>query len=428
MIPDSVHAALYFGVQAVRSGVSPGMIRRAAKLLDAGPEELDAHIGRRLSATHGAPPDWRAWLARQPMADRAASERRQASAGPVRRPRVEYRKTSGSTGAPFRFMRDREMTAWMDAAMWAVYGWHGIRPGQRHARFWGRPLQAAAARKQRIVDSALARRRLGAFDLSPAAAVRFLERLRSFRPVYAYGYPSLMSRFADHCEDAGVDASRLGLDVAISTGELLTAEARSRIASFFGCRVVNEYGCTESGILAMECEAGVSHVVPVAALPEVVDGDGRAEERGEVAVTDLYGRTGTLLRHRLYDSARSSSSQVACDCGRRLAGLEVDTGRLQSFIRLRDGSSIYGAILAYTVPTTIARFRARQVALDRIEAELVPRASVDPGRAIAECHAAWSARLGPDVRLDLRAVDEIPLTVGGKLRYFVPLEDAGRPE
>lgn len=423
MFPDAVHAALYFGVQAVRSGVSAGMIRRAARLLDGAPEALDAHIGRRLQATHGAPTDWRPWLSRQPLADRAGSERRQPAPAPGRRRRVEHRRTSGSTGAPFRFVRDREMTAWMDAGMWAVYDWHGIRPGQRHARFWGRPLDPGAARKQRLADRALARRRLGAFDLDRDSALGFRERLCRFRPRYAYGYPTLMSRFADHCEAAGVDASSLGLRVVVSTGELLTAAARARLASFFGCRVVDEYGCTESGILAMECEAGVPHAVPVAALPEVVDADGLWTGSGEVAVTDLYGRTGTLLRHRLHDIARWSP-RAPCACGRTLAVLEVDTGRLDGFIRLPDGSSVYDAVLAYTVPATVARFRARQVALDRIEAEVIPRASVDPERAIEECRAAWAAQLGSQVRLELRAVDEIPLTAGGKLRYFVPLEDA----
>lgn len=426
MIPEAVHAALYFGVQAVRSGVSTGMIRRAEALLDGGPDELDAHVGRRVRATHGAPPDWRAWLERQPLADRAVSEQRQPAPGSGGLRRVEHRRTSGSTGAPFRFVRDREMTAWMDAAMWAVYAWHGIRPGQRHARFWGRPLEAAAARKQRLADRALARRRLGAFDLDREGALRFLERLRAFRPRYAYGYPTLMSRFADHCEEADFDASGLGLRLIVSTGELLTDATRARLASFFGCRVVNEYGCTENGILAMECEAGVAHGIPVAALAEVVDGNGRQAERGEVAVTDLYGGTGTLLRHRLHDVARWSP-RGPCACGRTLDRLQVDTGRLDGFIQLPGGGSVYDAVLAYTVPPTVARFRARQVALDRIEAELIPRASVDPRRAVEECRAAWSARLGPDVQLDLRAVDEIPLTAAGKLRYFVPLEDAAGP-
>ncbi len=382
-------------------------------------------MARRLAETYGAPADWRTWLESRPLADRLDSERRQPAPGAARGVRLERRKTSGSTGAPFRFVRDREMTAWMDAVMWAVYGWHGVRPGQRHARFWGRPLEPGAARRQRLVDGLLARRRLGAFDLDRASALRFLDGLRGFRPTYAYGYPSLMSRFVDHCEDAGVDASDLGLGVVISTGELLPPETRSRLGAFFGCPVIDEYGCTEAGILAIECESGTPHAVPVAALAEVIDEAGRAAPEGEVVVTDLFGRAGTLLRHRLYDSARVSAPS-ACACGRTLPELRVATGRLDSFILLPDGRTIYDAVLAYTVPRSVARFRARQAALDRIEADLIPRPAVDPERAVAECRAAWQARLGPDVHLELRVVDEIPPTAGGKLRYFVPLDESSQ--
>lgn len=422
MIPDAAYAALYFGVQAARSGVAPGHIRRAAWLLDGDLAALDTHVGTRLTVTHGADADWRAWLARQPLADRAASEARQPPMHGRETRRLELRRTSGSTGAPFRFVRDREMTTWMDAVMWASYAWHGIRPGQRHARFWGRPIDAGSARRQRVRDSLLARRRLGAIDLTPGSAVEYFRSLLRFRPAYAYGYPSLMSRFADHCESAGLSALDLGIDVVVATGELLTDRTRARLASFFGARVVNEYGCTESGILALECEEAVLHATPIAAYPEVVDPSGAPSDAGEVVVTDLYGRTGTLLRHRLHD-AGSWSTAGSCACGRALPRLRVDEGRLASFVRLPNGDSVHSSFLAYSVPATVARFRCRQVSADRLVAEIVPLAGADPGRAMEDCRRAWADRLGSSMELDVIVVSDIPPTAGGKLRYFVPFEE-----
>src|SRR5690606_4680564 len=120
----------------------------------------------RLRALHGDRVDWD-WLRARPLVDRRTLVPIAEETGRRAGRRVEWRKTSGSTGTPFRFPKDREMTAWMDAAMWALYAWHGVRPGAPHARFWGMPLERGARLRRTAFDRLLNRRRVSAFELSP---------------------------------------------------------------------------------------------------------------------------------------------------------------------------------------------------------------------------------------------------------------------
>lgn len=418
-----LYAGLYYGVQRARGGVRPEEIRRAARLLDADQNGLRAHVEERLAALHDTGPRPMEWLGRQPLVERTELRSRMAELEPTLSGRsYEHRKTSGSTGTPFALVKDRKMTAQMDAAMWAAYRWHGVEPGLPHARFWGMPMAPAARAKTRMSDRLLHRRRLDAFDLAEQRAARFFHALRRFKPAYAYGYPSLIAHFVAECRRAGLDGTELGLHVVIITGELLRDEGRAVMEDFFGCRVVNEYGCTESGVLGMECEEGRMHVIPTAAYPEVVAENGapsRPGEVGEMVVTDLYGRFSPLVRYRLRD--RGVHLDERCACGRALPLIRIDMGRIDSFIRTPQKGPVYDAVLAYTMPQSVQRFRAYQTAVDHLRVEVVPGTTFDPELVPGELRKRWEELLGPGMSVTVQLVDDLPHEPSGKLRYFVPL-------
>lgn len=419
-----LHAGLYYGVQRFRGSVSQPHIREAAVLLDGSADALRAHVQARLGAVHGAVGETMQWLERQPLVDRQSLRDEAALAVAVRGARREVRRTSGSTGVPFALPRDMAMSARMDAVMWAVYAWHGITPGLPHARFWGMPPAGVPRLRRRLSDVVANRLRLDAFDLARGQAVQFHQRLRRFAPAYAYGYPSLIRHFIGECAAAGLDGRELGLRLVISTGELITEAQRRTIADYFGCVVINEYGCTESGVLGFECEAGSMHLIPIAAFPQVVHADGRSTnpgEAGEVVVSDLYGALLPLLRYRLHD--RGALLPGSCACGRALPLLRVDVGRLDDFILTPHRGPVYDAILAYTMPAVVQRFRARQVAPDQLVVELVPGPGFDRAGTPATCRAALELALGPGLSITTHVVDHIPHDPSGKLRYFIPLAE-----
>lgn len=419
---NTVFRGIYFGAQRLRGGVTREMIRNGNGLLDSPRHTWQQHILDRLREVHGVDVDWD-WLRSTRPVERStllptAEELLRSYKG---FPRPEIRRTSGSTGIPFRFPKDPLMSAWMDAAMWSVYAWHGITPGLPSLRFWGAPTSQIGRMKTCARDYLLHRRRISAFDLSPVdLEARFRDYCR-LQPRYAYGYPTLMRSFADLCRERHIDGKDLGLKLVISTGELLTESARSHLREFFGCRVVDEYGCTESGILAFECEFGTMHTIPVAAYAEILsreEGDCQMDLEGEVVVSDLFGELLPLLKYRLHD--RGHVSDASCRCGRELPALSIKSGRIDSFIETPRGK-IYDAILAYTVPREVQRFKVYQTDENHLRAHIVTRPQWGDHDIATKCKLIWEEVIGPEMVVSVEVVDDIPLEDSGKLRYFVPL-------
>ena len=414
---------IYFRAQSLRSGVTREMIRETASLLDSFDYSY-SHVKERLRVQFGCDDDQLGWLRRQPLIDRRTII---TSPAPVAIPRgvsVEHRKTSGSSGTPFHFLKDKRMTAMMDAVMWAAYQWHGISPGDKQARFWGVPQSRSARRQRQLTDFIQNRRRLSAFDVTPNGSVQFFRQLRRFRPTYVYGYPTLIHEFTRHCLAAGLHGSELHIGTIICTGEVLTDNVREDLRSFFEARVVNEYGCTESGVISLTCENGRQHMTPVAVFPEIVDENGlrvAPGETGEVIITDLYGSVSPMIRYRLNDRA-TLSEDAGCPCGRQLPIMKLDAGRVGSLIETPTRGSVYSAILAYTVPAEVLRFLVRQVSIDHLEAVITPGPGFDTKRTPDKCRRAWEEALAPGVSVSVKVVDEIPLAASGKMRYFVPLD------
>lgn len=107
-------------------------------------------------------------------------------------------------------------------------------------------------------------------------------------------------------------------------GEPLTDARRKRISRIWGVPVIEEYGSTETGSLAGECQHGQMHLWADRALFEVYDPDtGKVstEGEGQLVVTPLYREAMPLLRYNLEDNV--SVSYRDCECGWGLPTVRV---------------------------------------------------------------------------------------------------------
>ena len=419
---------LYFSLQSLRNGVGRSQVRVASQLLDGSAVEIRDHITHRLKQTHQPRgDDPLAWLEQQPLMDRGSFNDDATALPWYRRLRqLELKKTSGSSGHPVRLCKDMEMAAQIDATMWALYAWHGIAPGMRHARFWGVPQGRVNQTFRQTLDRALQRRRFNAFQLTEKHVTDFFFELLAFQPRYVHGYPSLVDEFVRVASQESLDGRDLGVRVVFLTGEMLRASVRTRVSRFFGARAVNEYGCSESGLLAFECEAGLCHLIPSAALPEIVDSTNRrlcGSGIGEVVATDLFGSHLPLLRYRLGDRLELKRPE-GCACGRALPVAEISAGRVSSFIIHPSGRQIFAAAIAYSMPPEIRRFQARQVALDSLDIQVEVHPDHSTTATIQSCRSNLRSVVGDEMTLTVRPVDRIPQGPGGKLRYFIPLSDS----
>jgi phenylacetate-CoA ligase len=109
-----------------------------------------------------------------------------------------------------------------------------------------------------------------------------------------------------------------GLRALFTGGEPLTDARRERISRIWGVPVIEEYGSTETGSLAGECQHGRLHLWSDRALFEVYDpqtGTVRTEGEGQLVVTPLYREAMPLLRYNLEDNVSVSYRDCACGWG-----------------------------------------------------------------------------------------------------------------
>lgn len=333
--------------------------------------------------------------------------------------RLSWRSTSGTTGSPLHFCKDHLACSHMDAGMHAVYSWHGIDIGDRQGRIWGSSITLQGGMIQRTKDHLLNRRRLSAFGMTRDKSVVYFRKLERFRPVYFYCYPNAASLFAQHLEQTNVDGKKLGLRAIICTGEPLLSSHRDTLQKTFDCTVVNEYGTTENGILAIECEKGNMHILAQNAVLEFIKDGKRVEdgELGEILVTELHSRSIPFIRYRTGDLGRPLFLKK-CSCGRTLPLMEIIEGRVDDFIIRPDGEKVYDAILAYVLKKSVRQFRATQEALTELVIEIVPDSGYSD-RLESEYGTRLQQYLGPDIHVNFRKVERIEPDRSGKLRYFI---------
>lgn len=340
------------------------------------------------------------------------------STGPSRA-RGSKRSTSGSTGEPLVFGKDRIAARYMDAAMHQVYGWYGIQIGDREGRFWGRAITPFAQLKQLIKDRLLNRRRLSAFQMDDENCARFWKTLHRFRPHYFYCYPNAVFEFADYLRRTGQSGHDLELKAIICTGEVLFPHHETLLSEVFRCPVVNEYGSTENGIIAFRCPEGSMHVLAQNIYLEIVDDDGNPlplGATGHILVTEMHSTDVPFIRYRLGDTGALSPD--ACPCGRAYPVLSIQSGRIDSFIITPTGKKVYDAVLAYAFKHAFKKFRGYQKRQDLLEVEYIPTDGCD-ANVLKGLRRTLSEYLGTDMHVEFKQVQSIRLDRSGKTQYFV---------
>jgi len=320
--------------------------------------------------------------------------------------------TSGSTGVPLRGYFDRHEDDWRQAAERRRMRWWGEDIGSRVAHLSTDHYSRSYVWKRRVLLNA------GHFDctdLSTPALSRLYRDLVRFRPEALRGRPGTLAHVARFVLDR--DAGRaLGLRAVWSLAEVLYPDQRALIARAFGCPVVDAYGSSENGLIAVECPEGRMHILAENLYLEsraVADG----EEIPEILVTNLHNQGMPLIRYAIGDLGAPIAER--CPCGRGLPLLALAGGRTADVVvlpggRVLDSTALVGVM--EHLPRPARQFRIVQEDLDRFTILL----AMDPTEEIAMVVARlFSQVLGFRPRIDVRIVDSIPAEPTRKLRRFV---------
>ena len=330
--------------------------------------------------------------------------------------------TGGSSGEPLIFHFGRERQASDAAGRMRARRWWGVEPGEREVYLWGAPIELNRTDRIKILRDRLVNQLLlNAFEMSPSAMDRYLEAIEAWQPRCLYGYASSLALLAAHAEARGREPRLPVLRVVCATGEALYPHQRELLQRVFGAPVANEFGSRDIGFTAHEAPGGQMLLMSESHIVEALDEAGSpvaAGEAGEAVITSLVSAAQPFVRYRTGDVVRLSTATAAD--GRGLHVIDEVAGRKTDFVVAPDGRIMHALALIYVVRALpgIAQFKCVQRALDRIEVQIVPAAGWDDAGAHAVV-AGMQARLGDDVAVEVRLLEDIPPERSGKHRYVV---------
>jgi len=220
---------------------------------------------------------------------------------------VYINRTSGSSGDPFIFAKDKFCHALVWSSIYYRFGWYGLDMNTAYqARFYGYPLEFLNKYKVKLKDFFSNRFRLPIFDLSDKALEEFVAVFKSKKFHYINGYTSSIVMMAKYLEKENIILKTIcpTLKVCIVTSEMLFDEDKILLEKQLGVQVVNEYGASELDIIAFQNKEDEWIVNNENLFVEILDDQNNPlpfGEEGNIVVTALYNKAHPFIRYKIGD-------------------------------------------------------------------------------------------------------------------------------
>ncbi len=220
---------------------------------------------------------------------------------------VYVNKTSGSSGDPFVFAKDK----FCHALTWSIiqdrFSWFNLDfNSSRQARFYGIPLDKKGYYKERLKDVLGSRFRFSVYDLSDFAFEKHLKKFKITNFDYINGYTSSIVQFAKFLEQKGLVLKTVcpTLKACVVTSEMLFENDKLLMEKQFGVPVINEYGASELDLIAFQNRKDEWIVNSETLFVEIVDEYNQVlpyGEEGRVIITSLYNKAHPFIRYDIGD-------------------------------------------------------------------------------------------------------------------------------
>ncbi len=267
---------------------------------------------------------------------------------------VYINKTSGSSGDPFIFAKDK----FCHALTWAIikdrFGWFNLDfNASKQARFYGIPLDKKGYYKERVKDALSNRFRFSVFDLSDAAFENLLNKFSSTSFDYINGYTSAIVQFAKFLERKNIVLNSIcpSLKACVVTSEMLFDDDKTLMETQFGVPVIKEYGASELDLIAFQNPKGEWQINSETLFVEILDKNDNIlplGEEGRVVITSLYNKAHPFIRYDIGDIGMLSKQSTT-----KKPVLETLIGRTNDIAILPSGKRAAGLTFYYITKSII---------------------------------------------------------------------------
>ena len=337
---------------------------------------------------------------------------------------VFVNKTSGSSGDPFIFAKDKDCHALTWASIIYRFGWYGIDFNKSYqARFYGIPLDFMGNKKERLKDFLSNRFRFSIFDLSDDVLEKVLRKFQKTNFDYINGYTSSIVLFAKFLQTKNIVLKTVcpTLKVCLVTSEMLFEEDKVLMEKQFGVPVVNEYGASELDLIAFENTKDEWQVNSETLFVEVLDEYNQPVpngKEGKIVITSLYNKAHPFIRYEIGDvGILDEKSTFKKPILKKLIGRTNDVAILPS------GKKSPGLTFYYVTKSIIEddgnvkEFIVKQTKADSFEIEYVSEIDLTSSQ-IKKIEEAIELYLEPNLKFTFLRKEFLERSKRGKLKQF----------
>ena len=334
-------------------------------------------------------------------------------------------KTSGSSGTPFIFAKDKYCHALTWASNIYRFGWYGIKFNTSYqARFYGIPMDFIGNKKERIKDFLSHRFRFSIFDLSDEILEKILKKFQNKKFDYINGYTSSIVLFAKFLQKKNIVLTTIcpTLKVCMVTSEMLFEEDKILLEKQFGIPIVNEYGASELDLIAFENPQDEWQVNSETLFVEILDDNNKAVPNGtagRIVITSLFNKAHPFIRYDIGDiGILDEKSTLQKPILKKLIGRTNDVAILPS------GKKSPGLTFYYVTKSIIEddgnvkEFVIKQTKIDTFEIEYVSETELNLAQ-IKKIEKAITLYLENDLVFIFHKKEKLERNKSGKLKQFV---------
>ena len=332
---------------------------------------------------------------------------------------ADYVTTGGSTGIPFGFYRDKGAFAKELASKAFQYYRMGWKEGCRQMLLRGLTIPSKSHMR---LYPAFGELRCSSYHLTPDSMEAYRKRAWKYKPDFLKCYPSSGYIFAQFLKENGKTFPPI--KGVLCASENLYDFQKKAMVDAFKCRIFSHYGHYEMAVLAGFCEhKDTLHVLPQYGYAELLDKKGnpvtKPGEIGEIVGTSFINNATPFIRYKTRDMAVFKS--FGCpSCGRPYQIWERVEGRLQEFIVTSTERliSMTAVNMHDDIFDTIKQFQFFQEKKGHVIFNFIPKESFKDGDR-ESIRKRLQAKLGDDITITMRQVNDIPPTKRGKHRFLI---------
>lgn len=329
-------------------------------------------------------------------------------------------KTGGTTGKPLEVLYTKEDLQKRFAFLDNFREKLGYKLGKKTAWFSGKKILSEK-------DVTLNRfwkhdyinkvRYYSTFHIRQKYLLHYIKDLLAYEPEYFVGFPSTLLEIAKYGIKHQIEYSSANLKAIFPTAESINPIDRNTIETYFKAPIYDQYASSEGAPFIFECSEGKLHLELLSGIFEILDSQNQPSNNGRLVLTSFSTHGTPLIRYDIGDSL-ILAPQKTCTCGNNNPIVSEILGRINDYVYSPETGKINLGNISNTLKGVkgVIKFQVIQNQIDALDISIIVDKAIFDKKDKATFLKNWTDRIGNNMTINLKEVNEIPREKSGKFR------------